>query len=268
MVVLAYASWCPFSQQLLPVFGNVSMAFPTLSFLRIDGDREWRFSSRYMIRGFPSILVFRNGKVTDHYDGERTTKGLFEFFESLSGESPVLQLSELEISAPDPQGIINWYLVFSYAFTVAFIVFKSVQLWRWYRSEVSAEIKMDTKVRCELCGGLPATQRAISALATRPFPSFPSPKPANPLNVVAKGCGPSTNREGQLEEDETKRDLLKESTGSEGDGHIDRIGEPVDAESRIVHDLLLKTSVPVSEQPIRVLSAPLSEQPLELNSFG
>lgn len=52
IVLLIYASGCPFSNQMLLTYQNVSRAFPDLTFLQIDGIRVHAFTEhvRFFVR--------------------------------------------------------------------------------------------------------------------------------------------------------------------------------------------------------------------------
>jgi len=54
-VVLAYAPWCPFSQKLLPIFGNVSMVAP----------RRFAFSLLFSLSLFSPYLASIDAIVRD-----------------------------------------------------------------------------------------------------------------------------------------------------------------------------------------------------------
>lgn len=79
VVVLVYAPWCPFSRLMSPMYAELSSLWPEVPFLRLDGSTTWEFAARFMIRGFPSLLVFRRGKLASYYDGPRTVEDLTMF---------------------------------------------------------------------------------------------------------------------------------------------------------------------------------------------
>ena len=66
--------------------------------LEIDSDQlnYVDFSSlRNSIKGFPSIMVFKNGKLAKEYNGNRTSNDMFKFFKPymvLMGKSPHTRL--------------------------------------------------------------------------------------------------------------------------------------------------------------------------------
>jgi thiol-disulfide isomerase/thioredoxin len=56
--VLFYASWCPFSQRMRPVFDDLSSMFPRIKHLAVEQTNAMpAVLSRYGVRSFPSILI-------------------------------------------------------------------------------------------------------------------------------------------------------------------------------------------------------------------
>jgi thiol-disulfide isomerase/thioredoxin len=65
--VLFYASWCPFSQQFLPVFKEYSKANPHECISVVIDDKP-DLCDKYEIEYYPTVLVFKNGKVQKRLD--------------------------------------------------------------------------------------------------------------------------------------------------------------------------------------------------------
>jgi thioredoxin-like negative regulator of GroEL len=68
VVVLFYASWCPFSQRFLPVFEKYARG-KLDSCLRIVTDDKAGLCEKYQVDVVPTVLIFENGKVTRRLDG-------------------------------------------------------------------------------------------------------------------------------------------------------------------------------------------------------
>ncbi len=68
VVVLFYASWCPFSQRFLPKFEKYSKSKPE-NCLQIVTDDKPRLCDKYEVDVVPTVLIFKNGKVTKRLDG-------------------------------------------------------------------------------------------------------------------------------------------------------------------------------------------------------
>lgn len=68
VVVLFYASWCPFSRRFLPVFKKYEQG-KTESCLRVVTDDKASLCEEYSIDVVPTVLVFEKGKCTKRLDG-------------------------------------------------------------------------------------------------------------------------------------------------------------------------------------------------------
>jgi thiol-disulfide isomerase/thioredoxin len=68
-VVLFYATWCPFSQAFLPIFEEYSKRNPE-ECLRVIVDEEPDVCDEYGIEYYPTVIMFRKGKVHKRLDAE------------------------------------------------------------------------------------------------------------------------------------------------------------------------------------------------------
>ena len=68
-VVLFYATWCPFSQRFLPVFEEYSKKNPEIC-LSVIADEEPEVFEEFGIEYYPTVIVFKNGKVEKRLDAE------------------------------------------------------------------------------------------------------------------------------------------------------------------------------------------------------
>jgi len=68
-VVLFYATWCPFSQRFLPVFEEYSKGNPN-ECIRVIVDEEPDFADECDIQYYPTVIIFKNGKVEMRLDAE------------------------------------------------------------------------------------------------------------------------------------------------------------------------------------------------------
>jgi thioredoxin 1 len=68
-VVLFYATWCPFSQRFLPVFEEYSKSNPK-ECLSVIVDEEPAVCEEYAIEYYPTVIMFKNGKVNKRIDAE------------------------------------------------------------------------------------------------------------------------------------------------------------------------------------------------------
>ena len=68
-VVLFYATWCPFSQRFLPVFDEYSKSNPS-ECLSVIVDEEPDICEEYAIEYYPTVIMFKKGKVHKRLDAE------------------------------------------------------------------------------------------------------------------------------------------------------------------------------------------------------
>jgi thioredoxin 1 len=65
--VLFYASWCPFSQRFLPIFKEYAESHPK-DCLSVMIDSKPELCDKYSIEYYPTVLLFKNGKVAKRLD--------------------------------------------------------------------------------------------------------------------------------------------------------------------------------------------------------
>ena len=49
----------------------------SVALVKVDGEKEAELAKEFMIAGYPSVILFRNGKKTDEYKGQRLAYGKF-----------------------------------------------------------------------------------------------------------------------------------------------------------------------------------------------
>jgi thiol-disulfide isomerase/thioredoxin len=65
--VLFYASWCPFSQRFLPIFEDYSKSNPQECMSVVIDDKP-DLCEKYEIDYYPTVLLFKNGRVEKRLD--------------------------------------------------------------------------------------------------------------------------------------------------------------------------------------------------------
>jgi thioredoxin-like negative regulator of GroEL len=70
VVVLFYASWCPYSQEFLPIFEKHSKG-KDQNFCRVVTDESPECEEKYAIDVVPTVIYFENGRVVKRLDGVR-----------------------------------------------------------------------------------------------------------------------------------------------------------------------------------------------------
>jgi thiol-disulfide isomerase/thioredoxin len=84
--VLFYASWCPFSQRFLPVFEAYAQANSD-ECLTVKVDFKPELCDKYGIDYFPTVLLFRSGRVAKRLDATPGAGLTKKQFEKLIGEA-------------------------------------------------------------------------------------------------------------------------------------------------------------------------------------
>ena len=67
--VLFYATWCPFSRAFLPIFEEYSKSNPN-ECLSVIVDEEPDLCEEYGIEYYPTVIMFKKGKVHKRLDAE------------------------------------------------------------------------------------------------------------------------------------------------------------------------------------------------------
>jgi len=68
-LVLFYATWCPFSQRFLPVFEEYTRGNPQ-ECMSVIVDERPDLCEEYAIEYYPTVLLFKKGKVHKRLDAE------------------------------------------------------------------------------------------------------------------------------------------------------------------------------------------------------
>ncbi|WOL04228.1 5'-adenylylsulfate reductase-like 5 [Canna indica] len=90
--VLFYASWCPFSANIRPIFDVLSSMFPQIKHLLVEESAVMpSVLSRYGIHSFPAIML-SNQTVTVRYHGAKDLNALIQFFQKTTGFDPIADL--------------------------------------------------------------------------------------------------------------------------------------------------------------------------------
>jgi thioredoxin 1 len=68
VVVLFYASWCPFSQRFLPIFEKYARDKKQMC-LQVKTDDKAGLCEKYSVEVVPTVLLFEKGKIKKRLDG-------------------------------------------------------------------------------------------------------------------------------------------------------------------------------------------------------
>ncbi|QCD94228.1 hypothetical protein DEO72_LG5g2309 [Vigna unguiculata] len=90
--ILFYASWCPFSQKMLPQFETLSSMFPQIEHLIIEQSSALpSLFSRYGIHNLPAILLVNQTSVL-RYHGPNNLLPVSEFYERNTGIAAIINV--------------------------------------------------------------------------------------------------------------------------------------------------------------------------------
>ncbi len=81
-IILAdfWADWCPPCRVLTPVLEKIVVEYQgKVALARIEVDDNMRLAGRYQLRGFPTVLLFRDSQIKDRFSGAKPASFVREF---------------------------------------------------------------------------------------------------------------------------------------------------------------------------------------------
>lgn len=91
-MVMFYAPWCGHCKLAKPEFSAAAILNRNLRFVAVDCTKEKELCKEYSIKGFPTILMFKSGKMVKAYEGPRDStsfKGAFDELDTEGNEEVV-----------------------------------------------------------------------------------------------------------------------------------------------------------------------------------
>ena len=78
------AAWCGPCRVLTPMLEKLALAYQGQFLLaRVDADENMRIAGRHQAKGFPTVIAYSHGQVTDRFHGAQTDRFLREFLDRL-----------------------------------------------------------------------------------------------------------------------------------------------------------------------------------------
>lgn len=83
IVVDFWADWCPPCRALTPVLERLAEEYDgEILLAKVEADENMRLAGRYQLRGFPTVLLFKDGEVRDRFSGFRPTEWVRDWLET------------------------------------------------------------------------------------------------------------------------------------------------------------------------------------------
>lgn len=79
VLVDLYADWCGPCQQLLPVIDQLASEVENVKIGKLNVDENPELSKEYQVSSIPTLLLFKDGKVTQRLTGSKSKKELEAF---------------------------------------------------------------------------------------------------------------------------------------------------------------------------------------------
>lgn len=76
-----WATWCSPCQMIAPVIEEIAVENPQIAVVKVDVDEAPALAQKYGIMSIPTLLVFKDGQVTDQMVGARPKEQILAMFQ-------------------------------------------------------------------------------------------------------------------------------------------------------------------------------------------
>jgi len=105
-IVMMFAPWCGHCQRLKPTWDKIAKrpGIEGVKVAKVDCTASEAICKQYDVKGYPTILYFRNGKKLDTFSGDKSETGLKEYITSMkkTGKPPAAPSMEDMMPPPPP----------------------------------------------------------------------------------------------------------------------------------------------------------------------
>lgn len=91
-LVMFYAPWCGHCKRMKPEFDKAAKTLsandPPVALAKVDCTEAGKDTcGRFEVRGYPTVKIFRNGELSQDYNGPREAPGIIKYMKSQAGEA-------------------------------------------------------------------------------------------------------------------------------------------------------------------------------------
>ena len=88
IIVDFWAEWCPPCRALTPVLEKIAQAYPDdIQLAKVEVDDNMHLAGQYGLRGFPTVIVFQDGKEQGRFSGFKPEAEVIDFLADLGAIS-------------------------------------------------------------------------------------------------------------------------------------------------------------------------------------